>query len=165
MMLTGLIASEIAALKPYHIRDGYLNIEESVVRDVEKDDLKTDHRGRRYRLTQALTQTLEEAMATSTGENLFKMETEKPFNAERFQRQVWRKALEKAGVMYRKPYITRHTFCAWALTIRVDQNRLVNLMGHANKRMIFKVYGMYVEGLEKDRLKILGYYGWDFKRG
>lgn len=31
---------------------------------------------------------------------------------------------------------TRHTFAAWALTIRVDQNRLVNLMGHASKQMI-----------------------------
>jgi integrase len=165
MMLTGLIASEIAALKKSHIRDGYLYIEESIVREIEKDDLKTDYRGRRYKLTQALTETLEEAAASSTDEYLFRMQTGKIFTAERFQRQVWRRALEKAGVEYRKPYITRHSFAAWALAIRIDQNRLVSLMGHANKQMIFEVYGKYVEGLEKDRLKILAFFGRDFKRG
>ena len=49
--------------------------------------------------------------------------------------------------------------------IRTDQNRLVNLMGHANKRMIYEAYGRYVEGLEKDRPQILAYFGRDFKRG
>jgi len=38
-------------------------------------------------------------------------------------------------------------------------------MGHASKKMIYEVYGRYVEGLEKDRLQILGYFGKDFKRG
>ena len=47
---------------------------------------------------------------------------------------------------------------------RLDKNRLVNLMGHASKQLIHEVYGRYLEGLEKDRRKILGYYGRDFKR-
>jgi len=165
MMLTGLIASEIAALKQSHIRDGYLHIEESIVREVEKDDLKTDYRGRRYRLTKALSEILEEAAANSSGEYLFRMNTGKTFTAERFQRQVWTKALKTAGVEYRKPYITRHSFAAWSLAIRIDQNRLVSLMGHASKQMIYETYGKYVEGLEKDRFKILAYFGRDFKRG
>lgn len=37
---TGLIASEIAALKPGHIRGGYLHIESSIARELEKDELK-----------------------------------------------------------------------------------------------------------------------------
>jgi integrase len=49
------------------------------------------------------------------------------------------------------------------LTIRVDQNRLVDLMGHASKQMIYEVYGKYTEGLEQDRLAILRYFGRDFK--
>jgi integrase len=73
------------------------------------------------------------------------------------------RALEIAGVTYRKPYTTRHTIAAWALAIRTDQNRLVSLMGHASKQMIYEVYGRYVEGLEKYRLRILGYCGRDFK--
>ncbi len=38
-------------------------------------------------------------------------------------------------------------------------NRLVNLMGHASKQMIYEVYGKYTKGLERDRLAILRYFG------
>jgi len=57
----------------------------------------------------------------------------------------------------------RHTFAAWALTLRMDPNRLVSLMGHGSKKMIYEVYGNYVEGLETDAGKILEYFGSDFK--
>uniref|UniRef100_A0A6S6LYY3 Uncharacterized protein n=1 Tax=Citrifermentans bremense TaxID=60035 RepID=A0A6S6LYY3_9BACT len=50
-------------------------------------------------------------------------------SAELFQRRVWVKVLEKAGVRYRKPY------------------------------------GRYTEGQKQDRLKILTYFGRDFKKG
>lgn len=165
MILTGMMASEIAALKKCHIRHGYLYIEESIVREIEKDDLKNEYRGRRIQLTAAIREILDHAKERAIGDYLFTMENGMTFTAERFQRRVWVKALEIAGVTYRKPYTTRHTFAAWALAIRVDQNRLVNLMGHASKQMVYEVYGRYVEGLEKDRLRILGYYGRDFKKG
>ncbi|OHB54680.1 MAG: hypothetical protein A2Y12_19160 [Planctomycetes bacterium GWF2_42_9] len=61
------------------------------------------------------------------------------------------------------PYTTRHTFAAWTLTIGCDPNRLVSLMGHASKQMIFEVYGKYTEGLEQDKLTVLRYFGRDFK--
>ena len=165
MVLTGMIASEIAALKISHIREGYLYVEQSIVRGEESDELKTVYRERRILLTKALTEILEEAASKASGEYLFTMENGVTFTAELFQRRVWVKALKKACVRYRKPYTTRHTFAAWALTIRTDQNRLVNLMGHASKRMVYEVYGRYTEGLEQDRLKILSYFGRDFKKG
>jgi len=40
--------------------------------------------------------------------------------------------------------------------------RLVALMGHRDKKMVFEVYGNYVEGLEQDVMKILEYFGQDF---
>ncbi|WP_246153038.1 tyrosine-type recombinase/integrase [Oryzomonas rubra] len=98
-------------------------------------------------------------------EYLFTRENGATFTAEKFLRQVWTRALTTAGVKYRKPYTTRHSFAAWALAIRCDQNRLANLMGHASKQMIYEVYGRYLEGVEQDRLKILAYFGRDFKRG
>ncbi|WP_052263395.1 tyrosine-type recombinase/integrase [Geobacter pickeringii] len=165
MVLTGMIASELAALKKTHIRDGFLYVEQSIVRGEESDSLKTEYRQRRIPLTRAITGILEQATTIATGEYLFTMENGATFTAEKFQRRVWTRALAKAGVKYRKPYTTRHTFAAWALAIRTDQNRVVNLMGHASKQMIYEVYGRYVEGLEKDRLKILAYFGRDFKRG
>ena len=63
---------------------------------------------------------------------------------------------------YKVPYATRHAFAAWALTLRMDPNKLVNLMGHSSKKMIYDVYGNYVQGLEEDAGKILGYFGKDF---
>jgi len=44
----------------------------------------------------------------------------------------------------------------------MDPNRLVNLMGHGSKKMIYEVYGNYVEELETDAGKILDYFGKDF---
>jgi hypothetical protein len=41
-------------------------------------------------------------------------------------------------------------------------NKLVNLIGHSSKKMIFEVYGNYIEGLETDAGKILKYFGNDF---
>ena len=35
-------------------------------------------------------------------------------------------------------------------------------MGHASKKMVFEVYGNYVEGLEDDAENILEYFGKDF---
>ena len=35
-------------------------------------------------------------------------------------------------------------------------------MGHGSKKMIYEVYGNYVEGLETDAGKILHYFGKDF---
>jgi integrase len=35
-------------------------------------------------------------------------------------------------------------------------------MGHSSKKMIYEVYGNYVEGLEKDTGKILEYFGIEF---
>lgn len=56
----------------------------------------------------------------------------------------------------------RQTFAAWSLTLRMDPLRLVRLMGHGSKQMVFDTYGNYVEGLEQDTLLILEYLGRDF---
>jgi hypothetical protein len=53
----------------------------------------------------------------------------------------------------------RHTFTAWALALRIDPNKLVHLIGHGSKKMIYEVYGNYMEGLETDAGQILGYFG------
>ena len=54
MPLLQYLAPCLAALKPEHIRDGYLYIEESIVRKVAKDALKNSYRERRIPITQAI---------------------------------------------------------------------------------------------------------------
>jgi integrase len=50
----------------------------------------------------------------------------------------------------------------WSLCISLDKNRLVDLTGHASKKMIYETYGKYVKGLEKDKQLVLDYFGNDF---
>lgn len=76
--------------------------------------------------------------------------------------KVWKKAVTTAGIEHRVPYCLRHSFAAWSLCINVDKNRLVSLMGHSTKEMVYENYGKYVEGLELDREKILQLFGEDF---
>jgi integrase len=84
------------------------------------------------------------------------------FDVDSFRKNPWTRAFKQAKVEYKRPYVTRHTFAAWSLTIGIDPNRLVSLMGHGNKKMVYEVYGNYVEGLETDAGKIFEYFGKDF---
>jgi integrase len=48
------------------------------------------------------------------------------------------------------------------LAVDIDKNKLVALMGHASKKMVYEVYGAYVEDLETDAGLILSYFGKDY---
>ena len=110
----------------------------------------------------AIAEILDYAQSKAAGEYLFTMKDGETFKAELFQRRVWGKAMKVSGIKYRKPYSTRHTFCVWALTIGMNPMKLVNLMGHSSKQMVYQVYGEYVENLEDDVENIINYFGNDF---
>ena len=93
---------------------------------------------------------------------MFTMKSGRNFDVDSFRKNPWTTAFIKADIPYKVPYTMRHTFAAWALTLRMDPNKLVSLMGHGSKKMIYEVYGNYVEGLETDAGKILNYFGSDF---
>jgi integrase len=113
-------------------------------------------------MTEALRSRLDVVSDRSLGKYVFTMKSGRTFDVDSFRKNPWTTALKKAGISYKVPYTIRHTFAAWALTLRVDPNKLVNLMGHRSKEMIYEVYGNYVEGLETDVGKILDYFGKDF---
>lgn len=73
-----------------------------------------------------------------------------------------RGAVKACGITDKVPYSLRHSFAAWALTLRIDPNRLVRLMDHGSKQMVYEVYGDYIEGLEEDFWLILENFGKDF---
>jgi integrase len=164
MIMTGMIGSEIAGLRKEDVKQDHIVIENSIVRKHEKSDLKNKYRKRRLPITAALRKCLDSAISRSDGDYVFTMKSGRSFDIDSFRKNSWTSALKKAGVDYKVPYIMRHTFAAWSLTIGVDINRLENLMGHGSKQMIYEVYWKYVEGLETDAGNILDYYGKDFKR-
>lgn len=93
---------------------------------------------------------------------LFPMENGTPFDGNSFWKIVWNKALSESQIACKTPYSTRHTFCAWALTIGVNPMKMVNLIGHSSKQMVYQVYGDYVDDLEDDVDDIIRYFGKDF---
>lgn len=162
MLLTGTISSEIAGLRKSDIRENHILIQNTIVRNVEKQRGKTKYRTRKIPLTQAIRQRLDTALARSIGDRVFTKPSGEKFHAANFCNNIWRKAFIKAELPYKVPYCMRHSFAAWSLTLRIDMLRLVALMGHRDKKMVFEVYGNYVEGLEQDVMKILEYFGKDF---
>ncbi len=162
MIMTGMIGSEIAGLKKEAIKGDYIIINNSIVRNHEKASLKTEYRQRKIPLTDALKGKLNLAIERSDSDYVFTMKSGRIFDVDSFRKNAWTTALKKAGIEYRVPYTTRHTFAAWALTLDMNPNKLVNLMGHGSKKMVYEVYGRYVDDLETDAGKIMEYFGNDF---
>lgn len=165
-VMTGMIPSELAGVTTYHLHGGYLYVRRAISRGIEKRTLKTKYRRRRIKITGSIQRVIDVLLARiGDGKKLVTLKGGKPLTAASFH-NAWVKAETKANLPHhRVPYCLRHTFAAWALTIGIDKNRLVSLMGHGSKQMVYDVYGNYVEGLENDRYKILAYVGKDFIAG
>ncbi len=162
MMLTGMIHSEISGLMRSDIRTDHILIQQSIVRKVLSPNLKTRHRHRRLPITVHMRRILEHVLSRTDSQFIFAEPNGRPYLREGFIEDYWMPALQKAGVPYRPPYSIRHSFAGWSLLVGIDPLRLVKLMGHGSKQMVFEVYGNYIDGLERDFLGILNYLGRDY---
>jgi len=162
MILTGMINSEIAGLKKENIRADHILVKDTIVRGREQDTPKTRYRIRKLPITKAIRQRLDILIDRSQGDLLVTTKEGRIFRPADFRKVIWEKARRKSGITDKVPYSLRHSFAAWALTLRIDPNKLVRLMGHGSKQMIYEVYGDYIEGLEEDYQDILHYFGPDF---
>jgi len=59
-------------------------------------------------------------------------------------RQAWAGILRRAGIRYRNPYQTRHTYASMLLTAGENPMWVATQMGHADWGMIRKVYGRWI---------------------
>lgn len=60
-------------------------------------------------------------------------------------RKVWVAACKKAGVRYRNPYQTRHTFASRLLMGGEQELLVAKLLGHASVEMVRRHYGRYIK--------------------
>ena len=60
------------------------------------------------------------------------------------RKTLWAHALKKAGVRYRRPYQTRHTYASMMLSAGEHPMWVAQQMGHANWAMISQVYGRWM---------------------
>lgn len=60
------------------------------------------------------------------------------------RKEVWIPALEKAGIDYRPPMQTRHTFATLMISSGEDVGWVQNMLGHSSLQMIFQRYYAWV---------------------
>lgn len=64
------------------------------------------------------------------------------------RRTLWIPALKKAGVVYRTPYQTRHTYASTLLSHGENPMWVANQMGHKDWAMIRRVYGRWIPEID-----------------
>lgn len=160
-ILTGLIASELLGLRKEDVTENYLNVRSTISRGVEKEGGKTQYRKREIPMTAAMKRCLDAAMAVSPNEYVFSLPSGKRVSFSTF-RKAWDRALRAAKLTNKTPYSTRHSLVQWSLVAGMTPVRLVEIMGHRDKQMIFGVYGRYRHGLVEESRDIIEYLGWDY---
>ncbi len=60
------------------------------------------------------------------------------------RRTAWIHALKRAGVRYRNPYQTRHTFASMMLSAGENIMWVANQMGHVDTEMVMRTYGKWI---------------------
>ena len=60
------------------------------------------------------------------------------------RKEVWMPALEKAGIEYRPPLQSRHSFATMMLSAGEDVGWVQNMLGHSSLQMIFQRYYAWV---------------------
>lgn len=61
------------------------------------------------------------------------------------RKTLWVRALKKAGVRYRNPYQTRHTFASMLLSTGENPLAVAKQMGHSSVKTIFNNYGRWMD--------------------
>lgn len=66
------------------------------------------------------------------------------------RKTMWHPAMKKAGVRYRRPYQTRHTYASMMLSAGEHPMWVAKQMGHSDWTMIARVYGRWIPTAEDD---------------
>ena len=77
---------------------------------------------------------------TGTSKYIFLTKDGDRMNPDHFREVVWKPALKKAGLEYRPPIQTRHTFATMMLSAGEDLGWVQNMLGHSSLQMIFTRY-------------------------
>ena len=84
----------------------------------------------------------------------FNPRTDKPWETDaQIRKTAWTHVLKKAGVRYRNPYQTRHTYASTLLSSGENPWWVAEQMGHETTEMIMRHYGRWIP----DRSKKSGY--------
>jgi integrase len=84
------------------------------------------------------------------GRIFFNPKTDKPRETDaQIRKSAWIHVLKKAGVRYRNPYQTRHTYASMLLSAGENQWWVAEQMGHETTEMIMRHYGKWIPDQSK----------------
>jgi integrase len=86
----------------------------------------------------------EQRQLTGKAKHIFLTKDGQRMNPDHYRDVVWKSALEKAGLEYRPPIQTRHTFATMMLSEGEDPGWVQNMMGHSSLQMIFTRYYAWI---------------------
>jgi integrase len=88
----------------------------------------------------------QKALTFSRGGQVFvNPRTDKPWETDgQIRKTAWALALKRAGVRYRYPYQTRHTYASTMLSAGENPLWVAQQMGHRDWGMIHKIYGRWI---------------------
>lgn len=136
---TGLRTSELIALRWADIEGKAMRVSRAVVVGVEKGP-KTAAGVRVVELSPEALAALQEQKAWTylAGGRVFSVRHLRTIH------RLWKRALTRAGVRYRRQYCTRHTFASALLSAGANPWWVAKQMGHKTVEMVFRHYGRWI---------------------
>lgn len=152
---TGLRTSELIALEwpDVDLKSGYVRVRQARVRR----KVKTTKTAAGMRDVKLLPPALEaikrqKSFTQLKGQEVFQNpRTGKPWVSDKALREVdWKAALKLAGVRYRYPYQTRHTYASMMLSAGENPMWVAKQMGHTNMAVLLKRYARWLPDGDAD---------------
>jgi len=92
----------------------------------------------------------EQIKLTGDDQHIFLTKGGERMNPDHYREVVWKKALDKAGIPYRPPIQTRHTFATHHLAQGENIHWVKEMMGHSSLQMLLTRYWRYIPKKRKD---------------
>jgi integrase len=145
---SGLRTSELIALRweDVDLKKGCIHVRAAIVRGISKQT-KTAAGMRQVTLQPQAAEALQGQLkfTGSYGIVFHDSRSNRPWQSDQaIRKAVWTPALQRAGLKYRNPYQTRHTFASILLSRGENPLWVAQQMGHKDWGMIRKVYGRWI---------------------
>lgn len=153
---TGLRTSELIAVQwgDIDFNRGTIMIQRAMTQASKKDEITKTRTGtREVKLLGPALEALvsQKAFTLLSGKHIFLNELNgKPFDGDQQIWHAWKRALLKAGIRYRNPYQTRHTFASWMLSAGEPLAWISKQMGHASITTTTKHYARFLDDSQPD---------------
>lgn len=111
-----------------------------------QDDRPKTKKSKRYAdcIDPVLNALEEQRLLTGKSHYIFLTQGQTRMNPDHYRNVVWTKALEKAGLQYRPPIQTRHSFATMMLSAGEDIGWVQSMLGHSSLQMIFTRYFAWI---------------------